>query len=363
MDYQNRITKLRRKMAEAGIDRLILNNPSNLYYLTGIWPWPMERFFVLILGQRDAKLVVNKLIPVEFPGNKGIEDIETLFHADWDDWPGAVAMHLGDNETVGLDRTVGIDTAFELFGRKPKTRFVDGTRPMDDLRLIKEPEEIELMRASSKINDAIIKGLIESISPELTELQLGRRFVELANSLGSDPVSAGGGISYGLNSADPHHSQDNSRLQPGENILMDIGVPYQRYHSDMTRTVFYKEPKGRQRKMYGAVLKAQLAAIESIKPGTPFKEIDAAARKVIEAEGFGEYFIHRVGHCIGLDIHEPPYVAGNNPRPLAPGMIFSVEPGIYIPGEGAVRIEDLVVVTETGAEVLNHYPKELQVVS
>jgi Xaa-Pro dipeptidase len=318
----------------------------------------MERLFVLVISGRDAKLIVNQLIPVD-----PIEGIDVIFHTDWDDWVDALASHLGNTGTVGLDTGIPADFAFNLIARKPGVKFVNGSGPINSLRLIKEPEEIELLRTASKLNDKVIEGLIKAISPDLTEKELGRERVKIAESLGVDAGFGGfGGAAYGANAADPHHPTENSRLKPGDNIVMDIGSPYKKYHSDMTRTVFYKEPNARLRKVYDTVLKAQLAAIEVVKPGVPFKDIDAASRKIIEAEGFGEYFIHRVGHCLGLDIHEPPYVSGNNPLPVASGMVFSIEPGIYLPGEGAVRIEDLILVTETGHEVLNYYPKELQIV-
>jgi Xaa-Pro dipeptidase len=357
MTNKGRIEKLRKKMAEAGLDRLIISSPSNLYYLIGIWPHPGERFFLLILTGKDAKLVVNQLIPVP-----ELDGIEVIFHSDWVDWPGTVALHIRDGETVGLDRDLPSGTAFELARQKPKAKMVNGSDTIDSLRAIKEPEEIERMREASRINDLVIKGLIESINPDWTERQMGARFVELCNSLGTDYISQGGGISYGLNSADPHHPKGNARLAKGDNVLMDIGTPVKKYYPDMTRTVFYQEPPEKMRKVYQTVLEAQLAGLEAVKPGTPLKDIDAAARRVIEKAGFGEYFIHRVGHCIGLDIHEPPYLTANNSSPALPGMIFSVEPGIYLPKDGAVRIEDLVLVTETGHELLNHYPKELQIV-
>jgi Xaa-Pro dipeptidase len=351
-----RIEKLRKKMAEAGLHRVIVSSSPNLYYYIGIWPQPMERFFLLLVSQRDAKLVVNQLIPVP-----ELEGIEVVFHSDWADWPGAAAVHIGDGETVGLDRDLPAGTAFELARLKPKAKMVNGSAALDALRTIKEPEEIDLMRESSRINDAVMKGLVESINPDWTERDMGNRFVELCNSLGTDYVSQGGGISYGLNSADPHHPQEDAKPQAGGNVLMDIGAPFKRYYADMTRTVFFKTPPDKMRKVYETVLEAQLAGIAAVKPGTPLRDIDAAARGVIEKAGFGGSFVHRLGHAIGLEIHEPPFVAGNNPQPALPGMIFSVEPGIYLPKDGAVRIEDLVLVTETGHEVLNHYPKELRI--
>jgi Xaa-Pro dipeptidase len=356
MVHSGRIEKLRKNMAEAGFDRLIISSPSNLYYFIEMWPQPKERFFLLLISQKDVKLVVNQLIPIP-----ELEGIEVVFHSDWVDWPGAVAVHIGDGETAGLDRDLQSGTAFALARLKPKAVFADGSAIIDALRTIKEPEEIALMKEASRINDMVMKGLIESINPDWTENDMGNRFMELANSLGSDYIRQGGGISYGLNSADPHHPRGDARLREGDNVMMDIDAPFKKYHSDMTRTVFYKAPPDKMRKVYETVLEAQLAGIEAVKPGTPLKDIDAAARRVIEKAGFGEYFVHRLGHAIGLEIHEPPYVAGNNPRPALPGMIFSVEPGIYLPKDGAVRIEDLVLVTETGREVLNHYPKQFVV--
>jgi Xaa-Pro dipeptidase len=355
--YITRIEKLREKITQAGLDRLVLGLPSNIYYLTGIRPNPMERLFLLLVSPYEAKLVVNQLMPAPAP-----EDVEVIFHTDWDDWAGAAAVHIREGEKVGLDTGIAAGLVFDLMDRKPHTRFLNGSDPINALRMIKEPEEIELMRTASRINDACMKELIEAISPDLNEYDFKKRRAQIAEKADADPGAGFGGGRYGANAADPHHPAERSYLKPGDNVLMDIGCRYKQYHSDMTRTVFYKEPGARLRKVYDTVLKAQLAAIEAVRPGILFKDIDAAARRVIEAEGFGERFVHRVGHCIGLDVHESPYVSGNNPLPVAPGMIFSIEPGIYLPGEGAVRIEDLVLVIPEGYQLLNHYPKELQIV-
>jgi Xaa-Pro dipeptidase len=170
MVHGKRIEKLRKKMAEAGLDRVIVSSPPNLYYYTGIWPRPMERFFLLLVSQRDAKLAVNQLIPVP-----DLEGIEVIFHSDWVDWPGAAAAHIGDGESVGLDRDLPAGTAFDLAALKPKAKMVNGSIVLDALRTIKEPEEIAFMRESSRINDAVMKGLIESINPDWTERDMGNR--------------------------------------------------------------------------------------------------------------------------------------------------------------------------------------------
>jgi Xaa-Pro dipeptidase len=231
-------------MAEEGLDRIIVSAPPNLYYYIEMWPQPGERFFLLLVGQKDARLVVNQLIPVP-----ELEGIEVIFHSDWVDWPGAAAAHIGDGETIGLDRDLPAGIVFELARLKPGARMVNGSIALDALRAIKEPEEIELMRESSRINDAVMKSLIESISPGLTENDMGNRFAELCNSLGTDYISRGGGISYGLNSADPHHPPGDAKPRAGDNVLMDIGAPFKKYHSDMTRPVFYIKPPDKMRKV------------------------------------------------------------------------------------------------------------------
>ncbi|MDR2608817.1 MAG: aminopeptidase P family N-terminal domain-containing protein, partial [Treponema sp.] len=180
-----RIESLRKKIAEAKLDRLVIGQPSSLYYLTGIWPHPMERLFVLVVGGKEAKLIVNQLIPVD-----PVEGIEVIFHTDWDDWVDALASHVGDSGTVGLDTGIPADFAFKLIARKGGVKFVNGSDPINSLRSIKEPEEIELLRKASKLNDKVIEGMIKSISPNLTEKDLGRQRAKIAESLGIE-------ISYG----------------------------------------------------------------------------------------------------------------------------------------------------------------------
>ncbi|HBG67376.1 MAG TPA: peptidase M24 family protein, partial [Kandleria vitulina] len=163
------------------------------------------------------------------------------------------------------------------------------------------------------------------------------------------------------NGADPHHVGDDSRLKEGDSIIVDMGCIYNGYCSDMTRTFFYKSVSEKQKDVYNLVLKAQLAAEAAIKPGLKLSDIDKVARDIISEAGYGEEFNHRLGHFIGRLTHEAGDVSSANDAIIKPGMIFSIEPGVYLPGEFGVRIEDLVLVTEDGCKVLNHYPKELMI--
>ena len=166
---------------------------------------------------------------------------------------------------------------------------------------------------------------------------------------------------FGANGADPHHAPVNDTLKAGDSVVLDIFNPIGRYWCDMTRTVFWKEVSQEQRRVYETVKAANLAAEAVIRPGVKLCDVDRAARQVIEGAGYGPYFTHRLGHGCGLSCHEPPDNSASSLAIAQPGMVFSVEPGIYLSGKFGVRIEDLVLVTETGCEVLNHYSKDLQV--
>ena len=169
-------------------------------------------------------------------------------------------------------------------------------------------------------------------------------------------------VSYGATAADPHHFPDDTKLKDGDAVLLDLFSRKNYYWCDMTRTVFYKSVSAHHREVYEVVKTAQQAAIDFVKPGVVMKDIDAVARKVITDAGYGEYFITRTGHGVGMDLHELPFAAPDSEIIAEPGMCFSIEPGIYIPEDIGVRIEDLVLVTEDGCEVLTHYPKELQII-
>ena len=169
-------------------------------------------------------------------------------------------------------------------------------------------------------------------------------------------------VGCGATGADPHHSGDATVLKPGDSVIFDIFTPISRYWCDMTRTVFYQSVTEEQRKVYELVRRANEAAEAMIRPGVLLSDLDKAARDIITDGGYGPNFTHRLGHGCGLECHEPPDVSGASHTPLEPGMVFSIEPGIYLPGKFGVRIEDLVLVTEDGCQVLNQYPKDLQVV-
>ncbi len=203
---------------------------------------------------------------------------------------------------------------------------------------------------------------ISRIKRGMSEQKLADIHTQEAETRGSSRPSFEPLICFGANAAEPHHATDkHTILRDGDAVILDVGLTWQDYCSDMTRTVFMGNPSDEQKRVYEIVKAANAAGRAAVHPGVRMKDIDFAARKVIEDAGYGAYFIHRTGHGIGLDVHEYPDVSSVNDLPAKPGMVFSVEPGIYLPGRFGIRIEDLVAVTEDGAETLNSAPRELQI--
>ena len=195
----------------------------------------------------------------------------------------------------------------------------------------------------------------------MKESDVADLYKQISAGLGSSKPSFAPLICFGANCAEPHHDTDASLLKTGDSVILDVGLTWQSYCSDMTRTVFMGTPTDEQKRVYDIVRAANDAGRAAVRPGIPLKEVDRVARKVIEDAGYGPQFIHRTGHGIGLEVHEFPDVSATSEVIAKPGMIFSVEPGIYLPGKFGVRVEDLVVVTEDGCETLNAAPKDLTV--
>jgi Xaa-Pro dipeptidase len=219
------------------------------------------------------------------------------------------------------------------------------------------------MRLASKINDAVFATIPSLVREGMTENELSALLSQQYKQLG-DPTAptAGGLICFGESAAEPHHSNSERKLKPGDVILIDAGQRSYGYNSDMTRTFFYKTISKEQEEVYQIVKQANELAEAAIKPGVKLKDIDAAARSHIASFGYGEQFTHRTGHNIGLSVHEEPSVSAVCEVPAQEGMTFSIEPGIYLPGQFGVRVEDLILVTKDGCEVLNAYSKEIQVI-
>jgi Xaa-Pro dipeptidase len=233
---------------------------------------------------------------------------------------------------------------------------------VDYTRGIKDAEEQKKMIATSEINDAAMAQFKTLIHDGVTEAEAAGKMLEIYRNLGAEGFSFSPLVAFGANAADPHHEPDDTVVKPGDCVLFDVGCIKDGYCSDMTRTFYFKEVSEHCREIYHIVRRANEAAEALIRPGVRLCDIDAAARDLITKEGYGPQFNHRLGHFIGLKEHEYGDVSSGFDWPVQPGMIFSIEPGIYLTGDTGVRIEDLVLVTEDGVKILNRYPHELEII-
>lgn len=351
-----RLARVIANMERLGLKQLLISDPASIYYLTEISIEPDERLLALLVkSDGSATLFNNYLFPQQDQAGLTI-----AYYSDGEDAVGLVAQAVAEGP-LGVDKNWRARFLLELMAKRTDAKPRLGSAAVDEARMYKDEEELALMRAASRVNDATIGAAIAALGPGISESQMIGIVGNLHVKHGAD-AALPQLVCYGVGASEPHHESGPATLQAGDNVILDIFAPVKRYWCDMTRTVFYQTASDEQKKVYETVLAANLAGIAAVAPGVPLKDIDAAARKVIADAGYGEYFTHRLGHGIGLNVHEPPDCSAASQGVAQPGMCFSIEPGIYLPGKWGVRIEDLVAVTADGVEVLNSYPKELQVI-
>jgi Xaa-Pro aminopeptidase len=243
----------------------------------------------------------------------------------------------------------------------PDAEFVAAGPVLGAIRAVKDDQEIGLLKRAARAADEAFNRILGTRVEGASETDVAGRLAELLVATGHD-AAAFTIVGSGPNGASPHHEAGHRQLQQGDAVVMDFGGRTGGYHSDLSRTVAVGEASGELPHVHEIVREAQEAAFRTVRPGVPAQDVDRAARRVIEDAGFGGRFIHRTGHGIGLEEHEPPYIVEGNEEPLHPSMCFSIEPGIYLPGEFGVRIEDIVTVTEDGGQRLNLASRDLEVV-
>lgn len=353
---QSRVSRVTAEMRAAGLSQILITATTSVYYLTGFWVEPHERLLALYLDAGGKAVLYGN----EIFGLPSTPELPVVTHRDGEDPVAALAGALRPG-SLGVDKFWYSKFLIGLMEHRPDVRPVHGSGPVDLCRKQKDEAERAAMRHSSAMNDQVVAAAIGAVRTGVRENELAalvnREF--LARGADCEGTQL---VCFGANGADPHHSGGSTVLQPGDSVIFDLFTPISRYWCDMTRTVFYQTVSDKQREVYELVRQANEAAEAMIRPGVLLSDLDRCARDIITKGGYGPCFTHRLGHGCGLDCHEPPDVSGVSDTPLEPGMVFSVEPGIYLPGEFGVRIEDLVLVTEDGYEVLNHYPKDLQVV-
>jgi len=370
--YGERLARAQAATAERGVAALLIGVGADLRYLTGYNAMPLERLTMLVIPNGGALfLVAPRLEAMRARGCPAAEAgfVEVIAWDETDDAHALVARELatrrGGAATGAAPALVSSGLwAMHVLGLQralPGRKFRLATEVLRDLRMVKDPDEIALLRLAAEAADRAMVGIAGGRLIGRTEADVSREIRERLIAEGHD--DAGFAIvASGPNGASPHHEAGERQLQAGEPVVFDIGGTLGGYASDTTRTVWIEgpdhalPPTAEYRSVHALVLAANEAAVEAVRPGISCESIDATARQVIADGGYGPRFLHRVGHGIGLEGHEEPYLVGGNAEPLRAGVTFSIEPGIYLDGSFGVRIEDIVVCTADGPDVLNRVP-------
>jgi Xaa-Pro aminopeptidase len=351
--YLDRVDRVRKAMAEQGIDVLLLSVGHDLPYLTGYYAMPLERLTMLVVPRDgDATLVVPLLEAPRVVEQPGVFTVAS--------WPESadpverVAALCAGASTVAVGDQMWARFLVELLPWLPGAQYRRAVEVVGPLRTLKDDTEVAALAAAGAAADRVAVQLQAGEIPLVgrTEAQVSGDISGRLLAEGHDKVNFAI-VAAGANAASPHHHPSGRVIEAGEIVLCDFGGTMAGYCSDTTRCVFTGEPPAEIAEAYAVLHAAHAAGVAAATVGTPCEEVDRAARDVIAAAGFGDRFIHRTGHGIGLEEHEDPYIVAGNGEPLAAGHAFSVEPGIYVAGEWGMRLEDIVVATDAGPRSLN----------
>lgn len=354
--YETRLGVVRAAMQENDLDALVITPGAAMRYLTG-FSEPGSRFLALVVPAKQPWLFVVPALNAEQARQSpaGVTDVRA-----WDDaqgwesvWePLAEELKL-DSGSVGVDDDMPARFVLTLQALMPSARLTVAGAVLAPLRSRKDAEELEALQRAAAATDALIPIAYAACKPGAAE-------VEIAQAIGQAIAQGGNADSFapivgaGVNGASPHHNTGATQIKTGDVVILDFGAMTDGYHGDITRTVAVGMASSEAKRVYDIVYRAYSAGAAAVQPGATAQDVDAATRKVITDAGYGEFFIHRTGHGIGLDDHETPYILAGNETLLQPGHCFSIEPGIYLPGKFGVRLENIVTVQEDGtARVLN----------
>lgn len=348
-------------MDELHVDTLLLSVGADLPWLTGYEAMPLERLTMLVVPRdATATLVVARL---EAPRVR--EEPEVFSLRAWEETEDPVGIVAGLIPSSARTVAVGDQTwarfVLELQRERPALQWHRGAEITAPLRTVKDAAEIDALASAAHAVDEVAVAMRERPFAGRTEADVSREIIERMLALGHERANFAI-VAAGPNGASPHHDAGDRRIAEGDVVLCDFGGTMAGYCSDITRMYAVGEPDGEVRDTYAVLMEAQERAVEAAQVGVACAEVDRVARSVIAAAGFGDRFIHRTGHGIGVDAHEDPYLVAGNDLPLQPGHAFSVEPGIYLPNRFGLRLEDIVVATADGPERLNHAPRDLAVV-
>lgn len=364
---EQRIKKLAERLQLESMDFAFLTSPYSIFYYTNYYTDPHERLVALYLHQDGTKVLICPAMEVEQVRSVGWEEAILAYNDIQDPWKMFQETYItplsSDNMKIAVEKEHLTFARLEhLQTILPHATFVGAESAVLAQRLVKDEIEVQKMHEAARMADYAIEEAVKMLKTGITELEMVAQIEMLMKMRGAEQMSFPTTVLFGEKSAMPHGKPGARKLQEGDIVLFDLGVVLNGYCSDITRTFAYGSITEKQKEIYQTVLEGQLAALEVSHPGTAMREVDLAARNVITNAGYGDYFSHRVGHGLGIDVHEAPSLHSENKDPLVLGMTFTIEPGIYIPDVGGVRIEDDVLITKDGHETLTKYPKELQII-
>jgi len=366
---QARLETLRSALKKSNLDAIALNPGPTLRYLTGLQFHLMERPVVFIAGAEGDSVFILPDLEMAKMESLPYKAQSFPYGEDPSKWGAAFENAIQtlklNGKRIGVEpRQIRLLEYQFVEAAAPEAQFPDASEALAGLRIKKDAAEVALMKRAVQIAQEALNASIPLIKVGMTEKDLAAEIVVQLLRHGSDselpfqPI-----VSSGPNSANPHASPEERKLQSGDMLVIDWGAAYNGYISDLTRTFAIGQVDDELHKIHRIVQESNAAGRAAAKPGVSCAEVDKAARAVIEKAGYGQYFTHRTGHGIGMEAHEAPYIRGDNMQILEPGMAFTVEPGIYLMGRNGVRIEDNVVITIKGADVLSDLPREMQVLS
>lgn len=353
-----RLARLRQRMAETRTDLVVLGPSSHLVWLAGLHPHGDERPVMMFVSRTAAAMLMPAL------NADSQRPLTTVPFFTWSDAEGpksaldALLKSLdltGSHLSIVLDETMRADFALLVLDTLPGVERHFTQTTVGALRAVKDDAEHAALKRNARINDEVMTAAFDALRPGITEDELAALIRDGYKDRGARTEFIS--VCFGEDGAFPHHTSGSRALRPNDAILLDIGGRSEGYPSDMTRVGTFGDPPAEFDAVWTVVNRAVEAALAAVKPGNPAKLVDKAARDVITAAGYGDRFPHRTGHGLGIDVHEEPYMTGTSVRPLEVGNVFSIEPGIYLPGRFGIRLEEIVIVREHGPEIFSELPR------
>ncbi|SDN04950.1 M24 family metallopeptidase [Sediminibacillus halophilus] len=361
-----RLQTLIQKLKQNNFDSALVTSKANVYYLSGHYTDPHERLVALYTGNDGESLFILPEMEKEdaiASGWKG--DFLTYKDQDnpWTLFKEYLTKRNKTPDSIAIEKDdFSVSRLEQLQQTVPGAEIVDGTEILAGLRVIKDKKEYTILKQAADLADFGVKTGVEAIREGASEMEILAKIEFELKKQGVREMSFSTMVLSGKKTASPHGTPGQDKIEAGDLVLFDLGVVFGGYCSDITRTVAFKQIDPEQEKIYQTVLQAQEKAIDAALIGNAAGSMDQVAREHIASKGYGEYFTHRIGHGIGVDVHEYPSLTSENDLTLKEGMSFTLEPGIYVPGVGGVRIEDEIFLTKKGPELLTSYPKTLQII-